>query len=233
MSVFTMSLQEAIEAHGRDNIGLDEYPVIDEGYRTRINDLIIDQYLNWELGYETFSLWRHAMRRKMSQIMPTYNELYRTKTLIVDPMRTIDLKTLTVTDENESANTDSDSSSIGSNDTAVTSGSTSRQVGSDAPQVYLSGNGDYASNASDGRSDATARTDISQTETVTSGTESERTGHNVMDSSTTGYQGLPSDMLQAYRATIINIDMMIVNEVETLFMGIFNSGDSYFDRRYI
>ena len=232
MSVFTMSLAEAIEKHGRDNIGLDQYPVISETYRERINGLVIDQYLNREIGQETFSLFRHAMRRKMSQIMPTYNELYQTKTLIVDPLRTIDIKTLTVSDTSEQATSDTEYTGASSGDTSVTSGSTSRQVGSETPQVFLSDNGNYATSANDGRSDAVANTKASETANNSTDAESTRTGHDVMDSTTTGFQGSQADLILAFRQTIINIDMMIVNELESLFMGIWNSGDSYFNRRY-
>lgn len=232
MSIFTMSLAEVIELHGRDNIGLDTYPVISETYRTRINELVIDQYLNREIGQETFSLFRHAMRRKMSQIMPTYNELYQTKTLIVDPLRTVDLQTLTITDASEEASSDSDTHGVSSGDTTVTSGSVSRQVGSDTPQVFLSDNGNYASSANDGNSQATAETQASETATNSTDVETSRTSHDVMDSKTTGFQGSQAELVMAFRQTIINIDMMIVNELSSLFMGIWNNGDSYFNRRY-
>lgn len=226
-----MSLSEAIEIHGRDNIGLDTYPVIGDVYRTRLNGLIIDQYLNREIGQETFSLFRHAMRRKMSQIMPTYNELYATKTLIVDPLRTVDLKTLSISDTSEEGTSGSDYTGFSNGDTTVSSGSTSRQVGSETPQVFLSGEGNYATNANDGRSDATAETVATETANNSTDVETSRTSHDVMDTQVTGYQGSVSQLVMAYRQTIINIDMMIVNELETLFMGIWNSGDAYFNNR--
>lgn len=232
MSIFTMSLSEAIDIHGRDNIGLDQYPVLGPVYRERLNGLIIDQYLNREIGQETFSLFRHAMRRKMSQIMPTYNELYATKTLIVDPLRTVDIKTLTVTDTSEQANTETDFTGSSNNDVTVSSGSTSRQVGSETPQVFLSGEGNYATSANDGRADATANTVSAESANNTTGVDANRTGHDVMDSTTTGFQGSQAELILAFRQTIINIDMMIVNELEHLFMGVWNNGDSYFNRRY-
>lgn len=226
-----MSLQEVIDIHGINNIGLDSYPVLGEEYRTRLNDKIVQEYLNREIGHETVSLWRHAMRRKMNQIMPVYNKLYASETLIVDPLRTVDLHTLTTT------NTDSESSatvqgSVTAENTHVAgTGSTSRQVGSDTPQVFLSGNGNYASTASDGRSDSTVTTDGTEDTTSVTNNTGESNTVDVMDSSVTGFQGNQAQLLNDYRATILNIDMLIVNELESLFMGIWNNGDSYYKRR--
>lgn len=226
-----MSLQEAIEIHGRENLGLDSYPVLGETYRIRLNDLIINEYMHRELGHETFSLWRFSMRRKMQQIMPVYNKLYATDTLIVDPLRTIDLRTLTTTDSEEMASSEQDVTAFGTGENTATSGSTSRNVGSDTPQVFLSDNGNYASSATDGRADASATNTETSNSNNSTDTETNRTGHDVMDSTTVGFQGSQADLLLAYRSTIINIDMMIVNELESLFMGIFNNGDPYFNRR--
>lgn len=233
MSIFTMSLSEAIEFHGRDNIGLDTYPVLGETYRERLNNLFIDQYLNREIGQESFSLFRHATRRKMQQIMPMYNELYLTKTLIVDPLRTIDIRTLS-TDTRESVNNAKTvSESEGESSSESGTGSKSRNVSSETPQVLLSGQGNYATGAADSRSDATATAESAESAKNETDVNATTTDNNVMDSTVTGWQGSQAQLIMDFRATIINIDMLIINECESLFMGVWNNGDSYTpNRRY-
>lgn len=231
MSTFTMSLSEVIEIHGRNGIGLESYPVIDESYRERLNAKIVDQYLNREIGQEIVSLWRHAMRRKMAQIMPMYNKLYATETLIIDPMRTVDIKTLSTSTTNSKADTTTVEDVKTDQTVTATTGSKSRNVNSDTPQVFLSDDGNYATSAVDNRADGTSTGTTADKRDGSSTTNAENNGTDVMDSSTTGFQGNQADMLMQYRATILNIDMLIVDELESLFMGIWNNGDTYTNRR--
>ena len=226
MSIFTMSLAEALEWHPED-IGLNDYPVLGEEYRTRLNAKIIDQYINREIGQETFSLFRHAMRRKMAQIMPQYNQLYATETLVVDPLRTIDIHTLSTDTREQTQAGETVSESEGVSNTVTGTGSKSRNVGSDTPQVLLSGQGNYASSAADSISDATATADGTENASNTTNQNATTTDNNVMDSRVTGWQGSQAQLISDFRAIILNIDMMIVNELETLFMGVWNNGDSY------
>lgn len=232
MSVFTISLAEVIEIHGRDNLGLDLYPVLDETYRERINDKIIDQYLNREIGQESVSLWRHAMRRKMDQIMPVYNKLYASETLIIDPMRTVDLRTLSTDTRNSTTNVEASENANVTQESEASTGSKSRNVNSDAPQVPLSGQGNYATSAVDGRADGTSNATSTDVRDGTSTTDTTNNGTDIMDSHVTGFQGNQADMLMQYRATILNIDMLIVEELEPLFMGLWNNGDTYTNRRF-
>lgn len=226
MSTFTMSLAEAIEWHP-DDIGLNDYPVLSEAHRTRLNAKIIDQYINREIGQETFSLFRHAMRRKMAQIMPQYNQLYATETLIVDPLRTIDIRTLSTDTREQTQTGETVANSEGESHTSTGTGSKSRNVGSDTPQVLLSGQGNYASSAADSVSDATATADGNENASNTTNQNATTAENNVMDSTVTGWQGSQAQLISDFRSIILNIDMMIVSELESLFMGIWNNGDAY------
>lgn len=212
MATFTLTLAEVMEIE--PDIGLDSYPIFDETYRDVLNGKIIDQFLNREIGQETIELFRHALRRKMNQIMPLYNQHYLASQIQFDPLSTVNLKTL--------ANTAGTSGTTGTSDNTATSGSKSRAVASDFPQVALSGNGDYASSASDNVSDTTSTGTASEESTTTENAES--------DSTTTGYQGHAPELLFRYRQTLVNVDMMILDELETLFMLVWSNGDEFTER---
>ena len=67
-------------------IGLDDYPIYDEAHRSVLNGKIIRRYYMREIGFETLGQFAWNMRRRMHEIMPYYNELFRSETLVTDPM---------------------------------------------------------------------------------------------------------------------------------------------------
>lgn len=230
---FTIPLKRVIELTGGElafdtgvavmtggNIGLDFYPLHEPSYRPTLNGKIIDHYLNREIGVETIDMFQQVMRRTMNEIMPAYNELYRSAQFVFDPMRTIDITTLATTDSTQT----SESSSQSNAETESTT--TSRAIDSNFPQTILNGSGDYASNGSDvvgsGDSDSTANTSD----------EAETTAHAIAENETTGYQGSPADLLMRYRESIINIDLMVINDLEDCFMQIFDNGSTYTRKGY-
>ena len=58
MGTFTVTLQEAIDLSVSEDpykaLGLDTYPIFDEGYRTYLNDKIIAHYNEQEIGTKLF-----------------------------------------------------------------------------------------------------------------------------------------------------------------------------------
>jgi hypothetical protein len=215
MGTFTLTLKEVLDLEG-GNIGLNEYPIFDEEYRQGLNDKIIDHFWNQENGQETDSMFRLALRRKMNEIMPLYNQHYRLNLLEVDPLSTISIKSLS--DNNANA-TNNETSSNNSGTTAK-----SRAIGSDFPQTMLMDNGDYASNGTDNVSDATA-TGSADTEQT-----SDQTAHS--ENNTTGYQGHAPVLILQARQALVNVDMMIIEELQPLFMLIWSTNDEYFGRNY-
>lgn len=58
--------------------------------------------------------------------------------------------------------------------------------------------------------------------------DSNTTSKTDRTSSTIGYQAMPSQLLQQYRDTILNIDLDILTLLERLFMSVTSNGDEYF-----
>jgi hypothetical protein len=196
-------------------IGLDQYPIYDETQRLDINKLIIDQFWNREIGQETISMFTFMMRRTMRQIMPTYNQLYKSTQLVFDPLSTYDLNTVRNADstENSSNTTNANTKNDGS--------AQSRSVYFDTPQTALARNKDYAANATD------VESSNENTGTTDSATSSDSTAHTDDTSATTGRQGSANRLLAEFRANIINTDLILLGDPEltTMFLLVWESGD--------
>lgn len=237
-AVFTMRLKDVFEATGGSwdsstgisildggNIGLDNYPLFSDGqqaatppildYRPTLNGKIFDHYMNREIGYESIGLFQLAMRRKMNEIMPLLNKMYLSDLITIQPISTVNLST-----DNSANNSQTGESTVNSSSTS-NAASNGRSVSSQMPQTMLSGDEDYADSASD--SNSSNSTTGSGTNTNNETRSDTATGNTV----TTGYQGSPSDLLMRYRQTFINPDMMVINELEELFMQIWDNGDSF------
>lgn len=235
MGTFTMPLKEVIEYVGGTvdivngiavmsggNIGLNEYPIFenDEVHRAHLNGLIIDRYWNREIGQESESMFILAVRRKMNEIMPLYNQYYKSEKIVFDALSTVDIHTVSESDSEQNA------ASNATNSTETDSTNASRSVTSETPQTMLSGNGDYATAAADVNGVGNA------TSSVTEDTTADTNFTANSDTTMTGYQGAASDLLQRYRATFLNIDLQVVNELEDLFMLVWDTGDAYTNGGY-
>lgn len=215
MATYTMELWEVIElqtdSEGIIDIGLSDYPIFDSAYRTSLNAKIIDHFWNREIGQESISMFTLQLRRKMHEIMPYWNQHYVASQIQVDPLKTVSMQTL--------SGTEGEATVAGTGESTSSSDAKSRAVSSTLPQVQLSGNGDYAESAQDNISNTTATGNTTDSQTTNS------TGS--VDSETSGYQGNPAILIAEYRATMVNTDMDVIAQLETLFMGIWDSSDDY------
>lgn len=237
MATFTMYLKRAIELKpdnvSRDSfLGLDLYPIHDELHRPVLNDLIVNHYYNQEIGMETIQLFQFAMMRRMMEVMPFYNQMYKSVALTYNPLITVDL----VSDTTGTAtNTNGSTSNVtGTSGTVsgTTSESTSRGISSEFPQNMLSGSGDYADSGTD--STAGGKVDATGTENSVSASVNSDTGRNDNSgqSRTLGMSGNQADLVMAQRATFMNIDMLIIANLDDCFMGVWSNGDELLPPNY-
>ena len=74
MSKYTTELRYLIQS-GFD-LGLRNYPIFDENYRSKLNEKILNHYYMREIGFETAGLFKRYLNVKMEEIMPYYNQMY-------------------------------------------------------------------------------------------------------------------------------------------------------------
>ena len=204
-----------------------DFPIFDENYRTTLEKKIIYHYYTRELGYETVGLWKLKLQTKLQEIMPYYNKLYESELLELNPLYTHDMyrkRDNTTTQVDHTVNQKDHDFTI--DDTAHDKpNETTYNLHSDTPQGGLIGvdNETYLSDA-----DKTTKTGDNvrtnhRTELGENTTTVDLDSGKVDDylEHVYGYAGYnPSKLLKDYRETFLNIDMMIVNDLNKLFMGL-------------
>lgn len=227
-AIFTVELGSLVE-NGFD-LGLDKYPIFDESYREQLNAKIVEHYFFREIGFETPQLFKRFLNRKMNEIMPFYNQLYKSTLKDFDPFNNYDLTTTGTStgttdqsrDYSRTENTTTDATSDTTNDT----NSKARTLVSATPQMQLSGNEDYATNITDSDSNTTATGNSKQTSSADSAaSDTTKASAKTLEDYVTHVSGITgitkAQALMQFRDTFLNIDMMVVGDLGELFMGIY------------
>ena len=204
MAKYTITIKTLID--NNFNFKMDSYPIFDENYRNTLNQNILYHYYENEIGFETASLFRFYLNQKLNEIMPYYNELYKVQKKLIDENLLLNNVNLTETLH-------------GSNKTETSSTSQSLSNGKnlyqDTPQGKIS------------------QTDIDNQSWATNLTlnknkiedESNATGNGTNEYLKTiiGNNGgkFNIDVLNDIKNNLLNIDMMIINDLNELFMQIF------------
>lgn len=232
MSRYTIELRYLIE--GNYDLGLKDYPIFDESYREQLNNKIIQHYYFREIGFETEALFKNRLNQKMNEIMPYYNQMYESSKLKIDPLSTFDLEEVFSRKSKTTGEGTSSTSGTGNNTNNFNSTDTTDygkiSKFSDIAQAQTTPNeilnDKYLTSATvdDGQDKNTnTGTNTSQTESTTSGTSTDKRN---LDEDTTltrkGNNGIASEseLLNMYRETFLNIDMMVIEDLSELFLGI-------------
>lgn len=86
-----------------------DFPIYDESYRSVLETKILKHYYTREIGFETVALWKLWLDKRLNEIMPYYNQLYKSTTLEFNPFYDVDL----TTDSKRNVNHDEDTTSNG------------------------------------------------------------------------------------------------------------------------
>lgn len=68
-----------------------DWPIFDESYRNVLETKILKHYYTREIGLETYGLWKLKLNTKLNEIMPYYNQLYKSAMLEFNPFYDVDL----------------------------------------------------------------------------------------------------------------------------------------------
>lgn len=208
------------------------FPIFDEAYRSVLETKIVRHYYTREIGFETVALWKHFLNMRMNEIMPKYNKLYEAEALDFSPFANIDYtESYEGTGSGTNSNTDTGTMSEDINDNRnvdYTHNGNNIDKYSDTPQGGLSGllNDTYLTNARQSTANDSDNTDDDYTRDRDVSTSNTRNGRfsNTDEylKHFKGYNGSKtySEMLMEYRNTFINIDLMIIDELNDLFMGV-------------
>lgn len=246
------------------------FPIFDENYRTVLETKILKHFYTREIGLETVGLWKLKLDTKLNEIMPYFNQLYKSQLYAFNPFYDVDLTrkhridgsgtkdtdtatntqtehNITVDESGNSTITGSGSSnSESANARANTKTDAFSERYSDTPQgaltdlradKYLTNatlrddnvNGNTNESGTDKTSTNTNAENTENKNTETNGNNRTNVNGNVSSTLTNTEDYLEtvqgknggssySKLLMEYRETFLNIDMMVINELEDLFM---------------
>lgn len=221
------------------HLSVDYYPIYDENHRAELNEKIIRHYALREIGQETAQQFVFYLGMTMAEIMPYFNERYKTLDMEYNPLQSVDMTTdsengsESQSSSKASSTQDSTSSSSSKSDNASTT--TSKSFDSDVPQTGVVGDfARYASHANESQADSSGTASSSQD------SASHATSHSATDyqhdasnskgkSHVSGRSQSAMSLVQEYRNAIINVDMEIVRSLEPCFMQLWGSYDTIFN----
>lgn len=204
MAKYTITIKTLID--NNFDFKMDSYPIFDENYRNTLNQNILYHYYENEIGFETAPLFRFYLNQKLNEIMPYYNELYKVQKKLID--ENLLLNNVNLTEQ-----------LIGSNTTETSSTSQSSNNGKnlfqDTPQ------GKISQTDIDNQTWATNLT-LNKNE-IEDESNAKGNGTNEYLKTIIGNNGgkFNIDILNDIKNNLMNIDLMIINELNDLFMGIF------------
>ena len=193
MGKYTLTIQEILS----NNVNLFDfdYSFYNESHKKGFEKKFVDRFLFDEIGAETVARFKHNLRTTLNEIMPYYTHLYETTIYDYNPILNYDLQEVIIRDvsnEQEEEGTITDSNK-----------------NYDTPINF---NGNYKNSPSN----------INDNENINNisrkGLVSE-----VHKRNTTGNIGVMTtqDLIMKERDIIINIDKLILEELNILFMGVY------------
>lgn len=150
-----------------------DFPIFDEAYRSVLCHKILKHYYTREICEETVGLWKLRLDTRMNEIMPYFNQLYKSELIEFNPMYDIDY-TRTGNKENNARNTENlDSTNTGTSSGSssstgkVTSSDTVTETNEGSYNVTNSGNSTLTLNTTD----ETTNTNTANSESTDNRTE--------------------------------------------------------------
>lgn len=70
-----------------------DFPIFDESYRNVLCTKILKHYYTREICEETVGLWKLRLNTRLNEIMPYYNQLYKSELLEFNPFYDVDITT--------------------------------------------------------------------------------------------------------------------------------------------
>ena len=194
LAVYTTELRTILE--NGNSISLNDYPIFDENYRSILNTNIIDYYYFREIGFETVAQFNHYLNNKMNIIMPYYNKYYESTLFEFDPLINYQL-------------TETQTREVSAKGETQHTGKTNNLF-SDTPQ---------------GRIDFTDQSHVTAINEDDSSSTTENNGltNEFYTRRMEGNIGVQtfSALLNDYRTTFVNVDLMIMDELNDLFIRVY------------
>ena len=210
MSSYTLELRHIHQTFKVFNFDYDFYTDSDI-IKSKFEEKFIDEYFFHEIGQETVARFQHRLRTRLNKIMPYYKQLYDTEIAAKDINFLLN-KDLTETFERVVTG---ESSSI--NDLIVSDQGETNNKESNIE------NGNASLELENGSLTNVSKTSLSNN-TNSNNTSRDNTNQNEITTlKSQGNIGITSsaELLEKWRSVIINIDQMIIDACDDLFMQVY------------
>lgn len=213
MSKFTLELRFIAEDTSYNLFDFD-YNLYDNSLKEQFQKRFFEHFYFYEIGLGTVEKFKYYLKSTLNDIYPYYKQLYETELRCkdIDFMLNKDLKESYIRE----LQSDSFSTSVGNSSSNSESNSNGLNTSHEAPQKRIDNLDNYVNGAE--------KSKVTSNDTLNSNSTSESNviGNNVekYELISQGNIGVTSsaELLDKWRSVLINIDMMIFTELESLFM---------------
>lgn len=221
----TVELREIVE-NGVDiwNFSYPSYYKGDE--KKAFEQKVIDHYYLRQIGQETVGRFLHMFRTKVREIMPYYIELYKTVEImnnIEDPFGNVDVVETFEQSTDASAKGTSESKGTETVDNNASEQVTNKHKFSNTPQGSIDNLNHYLTEGSIDENSKSSNINggtEQNAEGKTASESSEKITHTLTRKGNQGVNTYAHDMIE-FRTAIIDVDMMIINALGELFLGVY------------
>ena len=208
MSKYTLELNQIVNSADFSLFDF-EYNLYDNELKSAFEKKFIDHFYFYEIGLTPIARFKKALQIKLNDIFPYYKQLYQTelRSAEIDFMLNKDLK-------EEYTRQLTGNSSVNQSSTS-TSNDTSLNINNDTPQNKIDDLDQFMTSASKNADNATMNSNGTNT--------AENNSTETYSLISQGNIGVASsaELLEKWRSVLINIDQMIFEECNDLFMLIY------------
>ena len=227
-SRLTVELRDIVD-NGENSVDIwaFDYPTFYEGEQKKaFEQKVIDHYYFRQIGSETVGRFLHQFRTKVREIMPYYIQLYNSEKYmdeLEDPFATVNYtETYSETSSGTSSDVTNTTTSTESEDNRTESVDNVNKY-SKTPQGSISNLDNYLTEAT--LNDTSSNENVNVTasgsgESTSTGTSSGTVEHTLTKKGAMGVTTFGHDMIE-FRQTFLNIDMLVINELNDLFLKIY------------
>lgn len=212
MAKYTLELRTIYEDTNFKLFDFD-YEFYDNNLKPIFERKFFEHYYFDEIGVPTIQKFKYMLKAKLHLIMPYYKQLYKIElqSINVDFLLQKDLTETFVREIENSSNMNGNISSNGNNN------SENININSDTPQSKIDDIEKYMSNASKDKAIN------SYNDSNTSSTDTSSNGYEKTEFTSKGNIGVTSmaTLVEKWREILINIDEMILNDLQDLFMQVY------------
>lgn len=220
MAKYTITIKTLID--NNFDFQMTNYPIFDENYRETLNNNILHHYYENEIGFETAPLFRFYLNQKLNEIMPYYNELYKVQKKLIDD--NLLLNNVNLREELQGSNTNNTTTTGSSTSQSTNNGtSNNKNLFQDTPQGQISqtdiDNQKWATNLTLDRNTTNNTINDTSSNNGSANTNTTNTYLKTIIGNNGGKFNI--DILNDIKNNLLNIDLMIINDLNELFMQIF------------